>query len=102
MLKCFALVALLRSVVAGHRFLLHQQQSIQGRSEESLYTRCAKPLEDWVPKILQDYMGSCPNGMKLSSNTLLYEGFACLSAWSWSPQARWGQRVTVWDSIYFD
>jgi hypothetical protein len=22
------------------------------------------------------------NGMKLSSNTLLYQGFACLSAWS--------------------
>src|SRR5918912_1356591 len=26
--------------VAGHRFLLHQQQSIQGRSEEPMYTLC--------------------------------------------------------------
>jgi hypothetical protein len=43
-----------------------------------------------------------PNGMKLSSNTLLYQGFACLSAWSGSPQASWGQRVTAWGSIYFD
>ena len=35
-----------RDRVAGHRFLLHQQRPIQGLSEESLYTRCAKPLED--------------------------------------------------------
>jgi hypothetical protein len=34
--------------------------------------------------------GQEPNGMKLSSNTLLYQGFAGLSAWSWSPQARGG------------
>jgi len=43
-----------------------------------------------------------PNGMKLSSNTLLYQCFACLSAWSGPPQASLGQRVTSWDSIYFD
>jgi hypothetical protein len=46
--------------------------------------------------------GSWPNGMKLSSNTLLYQCFACLSARSESPQASWGQRVTAWDSIFFD
>jgi hypothetical protein len=35
-------------------------------------------------------IGSSSNGMKLSSNTLLYQGFACLSAWSGSPHASWG------------
>jgi hypothetical protein len=53
-------------------------------------------------KILQIKLGSWPNGMKLSANTLPYQGVACLSAGSGSPQARVGQRVTAWDSIYFD
>jgi hypothetical protein len=46
--------------------------------------------------------GICWNGIKLSSNTLLYQCFACLSVWSGSPQASLGQRVTAWDSINFD
>jgi hypothetical protein len=29
---------------------------------------------------VQIILGSWPNGIKLSSNTLLYQGFACLSA----------------------
>ena len=47
-------------------------------------------------------MGSWPNGMKLSSTTLLYQCLACLSAWSGSPRASLGQRVTAWASIYGD
>ena len=43
-----------------------------------------------------------PNGIKLSSNTLPYQCFACLSAWSGSPQASLGQHVTAWGSIHFD
>jgi hypothetical protein len=37
--------------------------------------------------------------MKLSSNTLLYQGFARLSAWLGSSQASLRQYVAVWDSI---
>jgi hypothetical protein len=47
-------------------------------------------------------MQHVPNGIKLSSNTLLYQCFAYLSASLGSPQASLGQRVTAWDSIYFD
>ena len=47
-------------------------------------------------------VGFGPNGIKLSSNTLPHQGFACLSAWSGSPQANLGQRVTAWGSIHFD
>jgi hypothetical protein len=46
--------------------------------------------------------GQEPNGIKLSSNTLLYQCFAYRSASLGSPQASLGQRVTAWDSIYFD
>jgi hypothetical protein len=46
--------------------------------------------------------GQEPNGMKLSSNILPYQGFACLSAWSGSLQASLGQRVTAWGSIHGD
>jgi hypothetical protein len=47
-------------------------------------------------------IGSGPNGIKLSSTTLLYQCFACLSVWSGSPQVSLGQHVTARDSIYFD
>ena len=46
--------------------------------------------------------GSEANGIKLSSNTLLYQCFAYRSASLGSPQASLGQRVTAWDSSYFD
>jgi hypothetical protein len=39
--------------VAGHRFLLHQQRSIQGLSEESMYTLCADLSEECSLQILQ-------------------------------------------------
>jgi hypothetical protein len=38
--------------VAGHRFLLDPQRSIQGRSEEPRYTRCMSPSEGYSPEIL--------------------------------------------------
>jgi hypothetical protein len=47
-------------------------------------------------------LGSEANGIKLSSNTLLYQCFAYRSASLGSPQASLGQRVTAWDSSYFD
>ena len=36
-----------------------------------------------------------PNGIKLSSNTLPYQCFVCLSAWSGLSQASLGSRVTA-------
>jgi hypothetical protein len=47
-------------------------------------------------------LGSWPNGMKLSSNTLLYQCFAYLSASLGAPQSSLGQRVMAWDSVYLD
>jgi hypothetical protein len=49
-----------------------------------------------------EHCGSWPNGTKLSSITLPYLGFACLSAWSGSSQVSLGSRVTGWGSIHFD
>jgi hypothetical protein len=46
--------------------------------------------------------GSNRNGIQLSSNTLMYQCFAYLSGSLGSPQASLGQRVTAWDSSYFD
>jgi hypothetical protein len=53
-------------------------------------------VETWLP--VESYL----NGIKLSSNTLLYQCFAYRSASLGSPQASLGQRVTAWDSSYFD
>jgi hypothetical protein len=41
--------------VAGHSFLLHQQQSIQGLSQESMHTLCADALESRSRQILEHY-----------------------------------------------
>ncbi len=46
--------------------------------------------------------GSWANGIKLNSDILLYQGFMCFSAWSGSPQASLGPRVTAWGSIHGD
>ena len=61
-----------------------------------------KPLSNLRKNFFAAFLGSYANGIKLSSNTLLYQDFACLSAWSGLPRASWGQYVTAWDSIYFD
>jgi hypothetical protein len=46
--------------------------------------------------------GVYANGIKLDSKTLQYQFFASISAWSESPQASLGQRVTAGSSIHFD
>jgi hypothetical protein len=55
------------------------------------------PKPPWFTKCGQE-----PNGMKLSSTTLPYQDFACLSSRSGSLQVSLGQRVTAWGSIHLD
>jgi hypothetical protein len=75
-----------------------RQLAFDGRDEA--LNECAAAIE--VRRKCLAHLGPYPNGMKLSSNILPYQCFACVSAWSGSRQASLGQRVTAWGSIHVD